>query len=112
MRDGTPRVPACLWLAGVVLLALSAAAAQPSRVTAALPDPDDERIDEYGISVPISANHPGRRFPAEENFPSGPAIGERLPDFRLANQYGELVEFHASRKGRKAAIIFYRSAVW
>ncbi len=108
LRNTTVRAAAFLPPLALVL----AGAASAQQVTAAPPDPVDERIDEYGISVPISANHPGRRFPAEEDFPSGPAIGERLPDFRLLDQWGESIDFHASRGDRKAALVFYRSAVW
>ena len=56
--------------------------------------------------------HPAKRIPASAEFPSGPAIGERLPDFVLPNQRGEKVDFHADRAGRRAAVVFQRSAVW
>jgi hypothetical protein len=56
--------------------------------------------------------HPAQRIPASAEFPSGPGIGERLPDFALPNQRGETVDFHADRAGRKAAVVFQRSAVW
>ena len=72
----------------------------------------NERVDEYGIFVPVPVSHPGRRFPAEESFPTGPDVGERLPEFTLKNQNGETIDFHADRAGRKAALVFYRSAVW
>jgi hypothetical protein len=39
-------------------------------------------------------------------------VGDRLPDFTLPNQRGEKVDFHADRAGRKAAVLFQRSAVW
>lgn len=56
--------------------------------------------------------HPAQRSPSGADFPTGPAIGERLPDFRLPNQRGETVDFHADRGGSKAAVMFQRSAVW
>jgi len=56
--------------------------------------------------------HPARRIPASADFPTGPAIGERLPDFTLRNQRGEAIDFHADRGGHKAAVLFQRSAVW
>jgi len=56
--------------------------------------------------------HPAQRIPASAEFPTGPAIGERLPDFVLPNQRGEAVDFHLDRAGRKAAVVFQRSAVW
>lgn len=56
--------------------------------------------------------HPARRVPATADFPTGPAIGERLPDFVLPNQRGEAIDFHADRDGHPAAVLFQRSAVW
>lgn len=75
--------------------------------------PADARQDDLGITVPpIPTSHPGRRYPAEHEFPTGPAIGERLPEFELPNQDGELIDFHADRGDSKAVVVFYRSAVW
>ena len=74
--------------------------------------PADSLKDDLGITVPVPASHPGRRYPAEHEFPTGPAIGERLPEFELPNQNGELVDFHAHRGDSKAVVFFYRSAVW
>jgi len=42
----------------------------------------------------------------------GPPIGARFPDLRLPDQSGGLVELHAHRRGRRAMIVFYRSARW
>jgi hypothetical protein len=56
--------------------------------------------------------HPAQRSPSIGDFPTGPAIGERLPDFVLPNQRGERVDFHADRAGSRAAVLFQRSAVW
>ncbi len=74
--------------------------------------PADSLNDDLGITVPVPASHPGRRYPAEHEFPTGPAIGERLPEFELPNQDGELVDFHADRGDSKVVVVFYRSAVW
>lgn len=74
--------------------------------------PAEARTDDLGITVPVPASHPGRRYPAEHEFPTGPAIGERLPEFELPNQDGELIDFHAHRGDSKAVVVFYRSAVW
>ena len=74
--------------------------------------PADSLKDDLGITVPVPASHPGRRYPAEHDFPTGPAIGERLPEFELPNQDGEPVDFHADRGDSKAIVVFYRSAVW
>lgn len=53
-----------------------------------------------------------QRSPETPDFPTGPAIGERLPDFTLPNQRGEAIDFHADRGRHKAAVVFQRSAVW
>ncbi len=74
--------------------------------------PPDARKDDLGITVPVPTSHPGRRYPAEHDFPTGPAVGERLPGFELPNQDGELIDFHADRGASKAVVVFYRSAVW
>ncbi len=72
-----------------------------------------EKTDDLGITVPIApVDFPARRYPASEEFPTGPAIGERLPEFTLSNQYDELIDFHADRGESKAIVVFYRSAVW
>ena len=42
----------------------------------------------------------------------GPALGERFPDVRLPDQSGRLVDLHASRAGRPALVVFYRSSRW
>ena len=55
---------------------------------------------------------PTRRMPATNNFPTGPAIGELLPDFTLPNQHGALVNFTKGRAGRPALVVFQRSSRW
>lgn len=42
----------------------------------------------------------------------GPAVGERFPDIRLPDQSGATVDLHAARAGRRALVVFYRSADW
>ena len=74
-------------------------------------DPNS-RTDDLGITVSIPISHPGRRYPATNDFPTGPDLGEPLPDFTLQNQHGELVDFSDSRAGSRAVVVFYRSAVW
>ncbi|GJM39477.1 MAG: hypothetical protein DHS20C19_28440 [Acidimicrobiales bacterium] len=46
------------------------------------------------------------------DFPPGLAVGEMAPDFELPNHLGETVSFHADRDGSRAAVLFFRSAVW
>ncbi len=73
----------------------------------------NERTDDLGITVPMaSVSHPGRRYPATMEFPTGPELGERLPEFTLPNQNGDLIDFHKDRGNSKAIVVFYRSAVW
>lgn len=74
--------------------------------------PEGSRVDDMGISGPVPVDHPGRRYPATHDFPTGPAIGERLPDFALPNQNGEPVNYHADRGDSKSVVVFFRSAVW
>lgn len=68
--------------------------------------------DDHGIFLPVPASHPGRRYPAADQFPMGPAVGERLPEFSLPNQAGRSVDFHKDRGDSKAIVVFHRSAVW
>ena len=42
----------------------------------------------------------------------GPKEGQRFPDVRLPDQTGTLVDLHARRAGRRALVVFYRSAEW
>ncbi len=42
----------------------------------------------------------------------GPSVGSRLPDVRLPDQTGRLVDLHAKRGDRRALVVFYRSARW
>ncbi|MCZ7575145.1 MAG: hypothetical protein M5U01_41885 [Ardenticatenaceae bacterium] len=50
--------------------------------------------------------------PTGETFPTGPAIGEPVPDFTLPDQFGNLIRFSAPRGADRALIIFFRSASW
>jgi peroxiredoxin len=51
-------------------------------------------------------------MPASDDFPTGPAIGERFPDFTLHDQRNQHVGLDAARAGRKGLIVFQRSARW
>lgn len=42
----------------------------------------------------------------------GPQAGERFPDLRLPDQSGEVVDLHRHRNGRRAVVVFHRSADW
>ena len=67
--------------------------------------------DEFGFDAPAPLGHPGR-LGLEAGHATGPKIGERLPDFRLPDAQGREIDFHADRGASKAALVFYRSAVW
>jgi len=76
-------------------------------------NPTKTVTDETGLTVPgVPVDHPGRVYPGTSDFSTGPALGERLPDFTLPNQDGQPVDFHADRGGSKAVLVFFRSAVW
>lgn len=54
----------------------------------------------------------GPRSDPDGWFPTGPALGERLPDIVAPAHTGDIVDVHALRAGRPAVMVFYRSAVW
>ncbi len=89
----------------------AAQAQEPVRAAHENLAPDTE-TDDLGITVPIPASHPARRYPASDEFPTGPEVGERLPTFSLPNQHGRMVDYHTDRGESKSIVVFYRSAVW
>ncbi len=50
--------------------------------------------------------------PLSEEFPTGPDVGQKVPDFTLPDHSGKLVNFTETRSTRRALILFYRSASW
>ena len=68
-------------------------------------------LDEFGQVGPLPATD-GQRRPPAEGFFTGPEIGVPLPGFTLRSASGQKVDLHADRDGSKAAVVFYRSAVW
>ncbi len=74
-------------------------------------DPNSQ-TDDLGISVPIPISHPARRYPATDDFPTGPAVGETLLDINLPNQHGELIDLHKREGSANAVVVFFRSAMW
>lgn len=54
----------------------------------------------------------GPRTDPRGEFPTGPAVGTRLPDIRSLDANGEPFDLHAARSGKPAIVVFYRSAVW
>ena len=67
--------------------------------------------DELGFEAPAPVGHPGRAG-LPEGASTGPEIGERLPDFTLPDAFGNKIHFHEDRGTARAAVVFYRSAVW
>ena len=52
------------------------------------------------------------RFPSIDVSGIGPSVGERFPDVALPDQRGQAVDLHIVRAGRRALVLFYRSARW
>jgi len=52
------------------------------------------------------------QLPALDFSAIGPSVGSRFPDIRLPDQNGRMVDLHAERGGRRALVVFYRSARW
>jgi peroxiredoxin len=42
----------------------------------------------------------------------GPSVGSRLPDVRLTDQTGRMIDLHTERGNRRALVAVYRSARW
>ena len=64
------------------------------------------------MTQPAAPVPPAQRMPATDDFPTGPAVGERFPDFTLRDQHNEAVRLETARAGRRALLVFQRSARW
>jgi peroxiredoxin len=42
----------------------------------------------------------------------GPETGAMFPGFELPDAYGRPLDLHRWRSGRRALVVFYRSAAW
>jgi len=71
----------------------------------------EQFTDDFGFTGPLPVTSTQRVVPTGD-FRPGLAIGESAPDFELPNHRGETVSFHADRDGARAALLFFRSAVW
>ena len=67
--------------------------------------------DELGFDAPAPLGYPGRAG-LPTGHPTGPEVGDRLPDFTLPDAYGNPVHFDSDRGEAKAVVVFFRSAVW
>ena len=67
--------------------------------------------DAEGFNMPLAPGTSNRRIPRGD-FPTGPDLGQRLPDIVATDQSGRTVDVHADRGGQPAVVVFYRSAVW
>ena len=63
-------------------------------------------------SRPVSKKLVNAGDPLSDEFPSGPNVGESVPDFTLIDQFGNAVNFTEKRGPNRALILFYRSASW
>ena len=54
----------------------------------------------------------GPRSDPRGDFPTGPAVGELMPNMVCNNRDDTLFNLHQQRAGRPAVFIFFRSAVW
>lgn len=50
--------------------------------------------------------------PTDEGVTTGPAVGERIPDFRAQDADGRPWTFDSLKGPNGALILFYRSADW
>ena len=67
--------------------------------------------DRFGMVGPLPITD-GQRQPLDDEADTGPAVGQPLPDFQLPSARGGTVSFHQDRGRSKAAVVFFRSAVW
>ena len=67
--------------------------------------------DRDGFTVSFNQGEGPRTNPRGE-FPTGPAIGEPMPNVVSTDSYGNAFDLHAAAAGKPAIFIFQRSAVW
>jgi peroxiredoxin len=51
-------------------------------------------------------------MPATDDFPTGAAIGEPVPEFTLPDQHGRPIALSEVLKESRALLVFHRSARW
>ncbi|MEM7094318.1 MAG: hypothetical protein AAF567_15055 [Actinomycetota bacterium] len=67
--------------------------------------------DADGFLSPVRPGVGPRRDPVGD-FPTGPAVGERLPAVVALDTAGQRFEIEVDRAGQAAIVVFHRSAVW
>ena len=67
--------------------------------------------DHEGYVAPLPSGFGPRSNPLGD-FPTGPEVGERLPDVVASDSSGRTVDLHVDRGGQPAVLVFVRSAVW
>jgi hypothetical protein len=64
------------------------------------------------MTKPTEERPPASRYPDSSDFPTGPDIGERLPDITLPDQGGTPINVEAARGDGRALVVFHRSVRW
>lgn len=67
--------------------------------------------DQDGFVGPFRPGKGPRNDP-RGSFPTGPSVGEKMPDVRCSDASGGAFDLHADRGDAPALFIFFRSAVW
>jgi hypothetical protein len=53
-----------------------------------------------------------KQLPEIDFVDVGPRVGERFPDVVLPDHLGRVFDLHHVRAGRRALVVFFRSAGW
>lgn len=75
-------------------------------------EPPGERFTQRTREVGEMATDSRPPMPVLDFTQIGPQVGERFPDATLPDQLGNPINLHEHRNGRKALVVFHRSAGW
>ena len=67
--------------------------------------------DADGFVGPVRPGN-GPRTDPRGDFPTGPALGDTLPNFQCLDVEARPFDFHEHRGDSPAVVVFFRSAVW
>ena len=67
--------------------------------------------DEYGFDALVELGNPIRSS-LPDGQPAGPEVSDRLPDFKLPDATGRIVEFHRDWDQSKSAVVLYQFVIW